>query len=103
MIVTPVPCRGRAGRVGRSAALAWGWQPADEPLSTAPFSRWARDDAGRWHIGRQVWNDIRRDGVVLDIALVPPLHPAATSVQVILTGPTGRAAAMVPLPWHAAG
>jgi len=82
-------------------ALAWGWQPGDEPLSTAPFSWWAHDDAGRWHVARQVWSDVRRDGAVLDIALVPPLHPAATSLQVILTGPSDRATATVPLPWRA--
>ena len=79
-------------------ALAWGWQPEDEPLNKAPFSWWARDNAGRWHVARQVWSDVRRDGAVLDITLIPPLHPAATSLQIILTGPSGRAAVMVPIP-----
>jgi hypothetical protein len=78
-------------------ALAWGWQPEDKPLNKAPFSWWARDNAGRWHVARQVWSDVRRDGAVLDITLIPPLHPAATSLQIILTGPSGRATAMVPL------
>jgi hypothetical protein len=79
-------------------ALAWGWQPEEEPLNKAPFSWWARDNAGRWHVARQVWSDARRDGAVLDITLIPPLHPAATSLKIIVTGPSGRATAMVPLP-----
>jgi hypothetical protein len=78
-------------------ALAWGWQPEDKPLNKAPFSWWARDNAGRWHVARQVWSDVRRDGAVLDITLIPPLHPAATSLQIILTGPSGRATATMPL------
>ncbi len=78
-------------------ALAWGWQPEDEPLNKTPFSWWAHDSAGRWHVARQVWSDVRRNGAVLDITLIPPLHPAATSLEVILTGPSGRATATLPL------
>jgi hypothetical protein len=35
-----------------------------------------------------------------DIALIPPLHPMATSLDIILTGPTARATATVPLRWQ---
>jgi hypothetical protein len=34
--------------------------------------------------------------------LVPPLHPAATSLEVIVTGASGRVRATVPLHWQAA-
>jgi hypothetical protein len=83
-------------------ALAWGWQPGDEPLNEVPFSWWARDNAARWHVARRVWSSIGRDAAVLDITLLPPLHPAATSLEIILTGLSGRVTAIVPLRRQAA-
>ena len=78
-------------------ALAWGWRPEDEPLNQTPISWWARDSAGRWHVARQVWGSQHRNGAVLDITLIPPLHPAATSLEIIVTGSSERATATVPI------
>jgi hypothetical protein len=86
-----------SGETATLRALAWGWQPEDEPLNQAPFSWWARDSAGRWHVARQVWSGQHRNGAVLDITLIPPLHPAATSLEIFLTGSSERATATVPL------
>lgn len=38
----------------------------------------------------------------IQMHLVPPLHPAATSLEVIVTGASGRVRATVPLHWQAA-
>ncbi len=35
--------------------------------------------------------------------LTPPLHPAATALEVIVTGPASRVRATVPLSWAPAG
>lgn len=78
-------------------AVAWGWRPEDEPLNQTPISWWARDSAGRWHVARQVWSSQHQNGAVLDITLIPPLHPAAVSLEIIVTGPSERATATVPI------
>ena len=78
-------------------ALAWGWRPEDEPLNQTPFSWWARDSARRWHVARQVWSSQHHNGASLDIMLLPPLHPAAISLEIIVTGSSERAVATVPL------
>ena len=67
------------------------------PLNQIPISWWARDSAGRWHVARQVWSGQHQNGAVLDITLIPPLHPAATSLEIIVTGPSERATATVPI------
>jgi hypothetical protein len=36
------------------------------------------------------------------LRLTPPLHPAATSLEVIVTGMSSRVRATVPLDWQAA-
>lgn len=92
--LTGLSCSGEAATL---RALAWGWRPEDEPLNQTPLSWWARDSARRWHVARQVWSSEHQNGAVLDITLVPPLHPAATSVEIILTGSSERATATVPL------
>jgi hypothetical protein len=85
-------------------ALAWGWVPARTrfPRTGQRYSWTALDDAGRWHIARQTGGPIGgMDGHGLtDIALIPPLHPAATSLDIILTGPTTQANATVTLHWQ---
>ena len=86
-----------SGESAALRALAWGWQPEDSPPLVVPFSWWAHDSAGRWHVARLVWSDVRRDAAVLDMTLVPPLHPIATAVDIMLTGPSQQAAATVPL------
>jgi hypothetical protein len=77
--------------------LAWGWSPDDAPELAAPFSWWARDNAGRWHVGRHHWHSANWQTVVMDVTLLPALHPAATALEVIVTGRGGTERATVPL------
>jgi hypothetical protein len=77
--------------------LAWGWSPDDAPELAAPFSWWARDNAGRWHVGRHHWHSANWQTVVMDVTLLPALHPAATALEVIVTGGGGTERATVPL------
>ena len=65
------------------------------------FSLWARDSAGRWHFASNAggsWGDSHSD---LRLRLTPPLHPDATSIEVIFTVKTARVTATVPLDWAA--
>ena len=78
--------------------FAWGWshQPREfQPRQ--PFSWWARDDADRWHVARIGVHDAATGPFQLE--LTPPLHPAARSLDIILTGRDGRVTATLPLPW----
>ena len=78
--------------------FAWGWALAPREFRPRqPFSWWARDDAGRWHVGR-----VRPDGVgggTFQLELTPPLHPAARSLDIILTSRSDRVTVTVPLAW----
>ena len=84
--------------------LAWGWSARRTPWGwDLPwYSWWARDDACRWHVARPAIAPIARPGgyAVTDIALVPPLHPAATGLEIILTGPASQARIAIPLSWQ---
>lgn len=78
--------------------FAWGWsyQPREfQPRQ--PFSWWARDDADRWHVARIGVHDAATGSFQLE--LTPPLHPAARSLNIILTGRDERITATLPLPW----
>lgn len=83
--------------------LAWGWQLPHPPFRRAdePFSWWVHDSEGRWHVARQssasTWNGGHAD---LDITLVPPLHPAVTSLEIFLTGRHARNSVTAPLCWQ---
>jgi hypothetical protein len=85
-------------------ALAWGWHAGRTPFPRTDerYSWWAIDNSGRWHIAQQTnapIGGINGHGFT-DIALIPPLHPAATSLDIILTGPTAQASATTPLDWQ---
>jgi hypothetical protein len=84
--------------------VAVGWDPPSSGLraftstGTPPLSWWARDSAGRWHTasggrwgrhGDQVWTGL--------LQLRPPLHPAATSLELTVTGTYQRLRIIVPL------
>jgi hypothetical protein len=57
----------------------------------------ARDSAGRWHlISAMHWGN--QQGMV-QMRLVPPLHPAATSLDVIVSDGRRQVSATVPLDW----
>lgn len=86
--------------------LGWGssYQRSFHPrLDRTPDSSswWARDSTGRWHVASTHsgnWDDEHSD---LRLRLSPPLHPAATSIDVILTGKTGRVTVTLPVDWQA--
>jgi hypothetical protein len=79
-----------------------GWHDASRLFITpGKFGWWARDNTGRWHIGSEEgghWNQRHRD---FTLRLTPALHPAATSIDVVLTGKSGRVTVTLPLDWRA--
>jgi hypothetical protein len=78
--------------------FAWGWSRRPREFRPQqPFSWWARDDADRWHVGRIAMHDAAPGTFQLE--LTPPLHPAARSLDIILTGRAGRITATLPLTW----
>ena len=78
--------------------LTWGWAPDNaQLLNTLPFCWWARDDGGHWHVGRPFGTDLGQLVTALDVVLVPPLHPAVTTLEVITTGRGGTIRAIVSL------
>lgn len=83
--------------------LAWGWRPQPDRfnLGQETFSWWARDDTGRWHVGRETSASVGSGQADLDITFVPPLHPATAALEIFLTGPSAQATATVPIEWQA--
>jgi hypothetical protein len=77
---------------------ALGWPSfADETMWP---SVWARDSAGRWHIAAQDGGGSGGGHANLTLRLTPPIHPKATSLEIMLLGKSGRATATVPLAWQ---
>ncbi len=82
--------------------LGWGRQRHNRhhhPQMPGNFSWWVRDGAGRWHasfLSSGSWGDDHAD---LSLELRPALHPEATSIDVILTGTSGRVLVTLPLAW----
>jgi hypothetical protein len=87
--------------------LAWGWDYRPSPFvfsdAAGPWSWSARDDTGRWHIAADSGGSFSDDHAALQLELVPPLHPDATSLEVTLAGPTGQVTVTVPLDWGETG
>jgi hypothetical protein len=77
---------------------ALGW-PSFADETTWP-SVWARDSAGRWHIAAQNGGGSGGGHANLTLRLTPPIHPKATSLEIMLLGKSGRATATVPLAWQ---
>ena len=78
--------------------FAWGWSARPREFRPQqPFSWWARDDADRWHVGRVAMHNAAPGTFQLE--LTPPLHPAARSLDIVLTGRDGRVTATLPLAW----
>jgi hypothetical protein len=77
---------------------ALGW-PSFADETTWP-SVWARDSAGRWHIAAQNGGGFGGGHANLTLRLTPPIHPRATSLEIVLLGKSGRATATVPLAWQ---
>jgi hypothetical protein len=77
-----------------------GLGPHSDPAQVALTWR-ARDSAGRWHLVTGMhWGN--QQGMI-QIELAPPLHPAATSLDVIVTDGTRQVSATVPLSWLPVG
>ncbi|HTT54341.1 MAG TPA: hypothetical protein VMH35_23365 [Streptosporangiaceae bacterium] len=78
--------------------LVWGWSPWPRVFrSGQPFSWWARDDTGCWHVGRtSPYQLIAR---TFHVEFTPPLHPDATSLDIMLSGSAARVTVSVPLCW----
>jgi hypothetical protein len=78
--------------------FAWGLEPRPRTFRPGqPFSWWARDNAGRWHVGRCPPYDMVAG--TFQVEFFPPLDPAATSLDIILTGRSRRVTATLPLAW----
>ena len=78
--------------------LAWSWAPGQgHRLASVMFSWWARDDLGRWHVGRPYATDLGQPVMGVDIVLVPPLDPAVSALEVMVTGRGGTVHTIVPL------
>jgi hypothetical protein len=92
-----------ARRSARLRVLAWGWPfrgPWARVMQHEEFRFWARDSMSRWHVGSEPNGGTSSDGHAdLELEFVPPLHPRATSVEVILVGRTGVASVVTPLSW----
>jgi hypothetical protein len=83
-------------------ALAWGNHQMFSFPRYPGISRWswsARDDQGRWHVARGAYSG-SDDHAEVQLHLKPPLHPRATSLEVILSGPSGQVTATLPLDWR---
>ena len=85
--------------------LGLGWLVHGTPSGSEPpdvsLSWQARDSAGRWHLVRGTnWGS--RQGMI-QMHLTPPLHPAARSLEVIITGTRREIRAAVPLDWMDGG
>ena len=82
-----------------------GWRPGLDlgPGGTPPdlsLSWRARDSAGRWHlVSGMSWGAPAQTRGMIKMYLTPPLHPAATALDVFVTGPRHQVQATVPLRW----
>jgi hypothetical protein len=83
-------------------AQAWGWRQMpdfavaslDDDLSLS-----ARDDKGRWHVVSEGSGSYGGDHAQMELQLAPALHPDATSLEVMLAGPSGQVSVTLPLNW----
>ena len=79
--------------------LLHGTGPPGDPLDQSLSWR-ARDSAGRWHlVSGMSWGMATQTQGMIKMYLTPPLHPGATSLDVIVSGPGSRVQATVPLDW----
>ena len=82
---------------------AWGYHRMPGPFQdrrVRPWSWSARDDKGRWHILTEDSGSFSDQHAELQLTLEPPLHPAATSLEVHLAGPSGQVTVTMPLDWR---
>jgi hypothetical protein len=83
--------------------LGWGRSPRSRPgighHTEEPFSWWVRDDTGGWHVGAEGDGGSGDGYSHMQLRLCPPLPAGVTSLEMILTGPSGQVSATVPLNW----
>lgn len=95
-----------AGRLATLDVFAWGWRPEPRDFRLdQPLSWWALDDTGCWHVGRLGrWHEGELAGSAgeahLQLQLSTPLDPAATELEVLVSGSASRVTATVPLAWQ---
>lgn len=103
----------RSARRGATLhVMAAGWEPqgqgwlvhdtgpSGEPVDLSLSWR-ARDSTGRWHlVSGMSWGMFTQTRGMIKMYLTPPLHPQATSLDVILSGLERRVQATVPLDWE---
>ncbi len=89
--------------------LALGWDPPGYDLRAfsgagdPPLLWQAQDDTGRWHaLSGSNWSSHRHQAWSGQLQLRPPLHPAATALELTITGKTGQQRTALPLHWHTA-
>jgi hypothetical protein len=86
--------------------FGWGWLAFDGRVDDSPpdpcVSWQVRDSTGRWHMVEQMnWGSAGAGAAQIQAQLTPPMHPAAASLEVIITGVSSRVRATVPLHWQA--
>jgi hypothetical protein len=80
----------------RHPGVQWDSFGSDGVPST--FSWWLRDEAGHWHVAMP--DTLRTgDGTFLSMEVLPPLSRSSDSVEVEVTGCTGRVRCRAPLAW----
>ena len=67
----------------------------------AKFSWWARDSTGRWHVAIMNGGSWSDQHSAVELRLTPALHPEATSIDIVVTGKSGRITVTLPLDWEA--
>ncbi len=79
--------------------FSWGWAPEPRGFRPGqPLSWWARDDAGRWQVGRATTASSASG--TFHLQLTPPLDHAATALDVMVSGSSSRVTATLPLCWQ---
>jgi hypothetical protein len=64
------------------------------------FPWWIRDNTGQWHVAAfEEYSRFEDESATFGLRVVPPLAPPVTGIDVIITGPTRRIQARVPVAW----
>jgi hypothetical protein len=83
--------------------VSWGSQIGSHfarRTAANPWSWLARDDRDRWHLVTEGASSASDRHVDMQLNVMPPLHPDATSLDVTLTGPSAHVTVTVPLSWQ---
>jgi hypothetical protein len=64
------------------------------------FPWWARDSTGQWHVTTDHGHLIGGGRADVTLWMVPPVSPAATSLELIVTGQASRMRVTLPLAWR---